>query len=110
MMEFDEMNQLVRDIGFTVFTKKGATFYAIAAALARITRAIFRDENTVLPVSCYLDGEYGEHDIYTGVPAVINREGVRELVNLYLDEEDMASFHDSCESLRENFDAIKSEI
>ena len=48
--------------------EKGATFYGIAVALARITKAILNDENSVLPLSVYLEGEYGQNDIYIGAP------------------------------------------
>ena len=49
----------VRDAAYTIIEKKGATFYGIAVALARITKAILNDENSVLPLSVYLEGEYG---------------------------------------------------
>ena len=41
--------------------------------LVRLTKAILRNENSVLTVSAYLDGEYGHNDVYIGVPAVVNR-------------------------------------
>ncbi len=49
--------------------------------LARITEAIFRNEDAVLTVSALLEGEYEEEDVYIGVPAVINRNGIRNVVN-----------------------------
>ena len=53
-----------------------------------VTKAILNNENSVLTVSAYLEGQYGEKDAYVGVPAVINREGVREIVELELNEEE----------------------
>ena len=65
----------VRDAAYTIIEKKGATFYGIAVALARITRAILDDENAVLPLSVFMNGEYGLKDIYIGAPAIINAQG-----------------------------------
>ncbi len=48
----------VRDAAYSIINKKGATFYGIAVALARITKAILNDENTVLPLSVYRYGQY----------------------------------------------------
>lgn len=107
---FDELDNRVREIGFDIFKKKGATRFGIAGVLGRITKAIFRDENRILPVSAYLNGEYDETDLYIGVPAVINRTGVRELVNLYLTDEEKAKFAQSASVLRENFESIKDEL
>ena len=45
--------------------------------LVRLTKAILQNENSVLTVSAYLDGEYGQSDVYVGVPAVVNRNGIR---------------------------------
>ncbi|MGC3657964.1 hypothetical protein ACPTG7_15055, partial [Enterococcus faecalis] len=58
-----------RDAAYTIIEKKGASFYGIAVALARITKAILNDENTVLPLSVFFEGEYGQNDIYIGAPA-----------------------------------------
>ena len=68
----------VRDAAYTIIEKKGATFYGIAVALARITRAILDDENAVLPLSVFMNGEYGLKDIYIGAPAIINAQGIQK--------------------------------
>ncbi|WP_373836985.1 L-lactate dehydrogenase, partial [Jeotgalibaca arthritidis] len=66
--ELLEVFYSVRDAAYHIIEKKGATFYGIAVSLARITKAIFNDENAILPLSVYLDGEYGQHDVFIGVP------------------------------------------
>lgn len=65
---------------YEIINRKGATYYGIATSLMRISRAILRDENSVLPVGAYLDGEYGLKDIYIGTPAVINASGVVRVI------------------------------
>lgn len=56
--------------------------------LARVTRAILHNENAILTVSAYLDGLYGERDVYIGVPAVINRNGIREVIEIELNDDE----------------------
>lgn len=90
----------VRDAAYKIIDLKGATFYGIATALARITRAILDDENAVLPLSVYMDGQYDLHDIYIGTPAVINREGITNILELPLTDHEMQSMHSSASQLK----------
>lgn len=97
--ELDQIFVKVRDAAYHIIERKGATYYAIAMGLARLTRAILNDENSVLTVSTLLSGEYGLEDIYIGVPAVVNRSGVREVVDLNLTGEEREKLHHSAEVL-----------
>ncbi|MDR0615069.1 MAG: L-lactate dehydrogenase, partial [Lactobacillales bacterium] len=76
----------VRDAAYTIIEKKGATYYGIAAALARITKAIFNDESAVLPLSVYMEGQFGVKDVFIGAPAIINAKGVQEIVEIPLND------------------------
>ncbi len=75
----------------TLSRKKGATYYGVAMSLARITKAIYRNEEAILTVSAHLEGEFGENDVYIGVPAVVGRCGAREIVELDLNEKEKSS-------------------
>ena len=71
-------------------------------ALNRLVRAILDNENSILTVSTYLkDGQYGQDDIYIGVPAIINSNGVRELLDLDLNAEEQAKLDNSCKLIKE---------
>ena len=94
----------VRDAAYTIIDKKGATFYGIAVALTRITKAILYDENAVLPLSVYLDGQYGLNDIYIGAPAVINRQGISHVIELPLTDAEQEKFDLSAERLNQVLD------
>ena len=74
----------VRDAAYDIIEKKGATFYGIAVSLARITQAILDNENAVLPLSVYVNGEYGLDDIYIGSPAIINAQGIKQVIEIPL--------------------------
>ncbi|NNU93569.1 L-lactate dehydrogenase [Geobacillus sp. NFOSA3] len=101
----------VRDAAYQVIEKKGATYYGIAMGLVRITRAILHNENAILTVSAYLDGQYNEQNVYIGVPAIINRNGIREVMELKLNETEQQQFHHSATVLKDilsrYFDDVK---
>lgn len=86
---------------YEIINRKGATFYGIGTSLARITRAIFRDEKMVLPVGAWMDGQYGLNDIYIGTPAVIGTNGVEAVVEATLSEEEAAKMAASAKTLKE---------
>lgn len=91
----------VRESAYEIIEAKGATYYAIGMVLARLTRAILFDENSVFTVSAYLKGEYGQKAIFIGVPSVVNRNGVRQVLQMSLTDEEQKKFNDSCEIIRD---------
>ena len=91
----------VRNKAYAIINSKGATFYGVATALMRISRAILRDENAVLPVGAPMSGEYGLKDIYIGTPAVINANGIAEVLEVPLDEREAKAMADSAKALEE---------
>ena len=90
----------VRDAAYSIIEGKGATYYGVAMGLARITEAILRHQNVVLTVSALLNGEYGEQDVYIGVPAVIGRGGIVRVIEKPLDEAETQQFAQSASLLR----------
>ncbi|AQP53958.1 L-lactate dehydrogenase [Vagococcus penaei] len=100
----------VRDAAYTIISKKGATFYGIAVALARITKAILNDEDAVLPLSVYLTGQYGLDDMYIGAPAIINANGVKSVVEIPLTDAENEKFAYSAAKLREVMDAAFEQL
>jgi L-lactate dehydrogenase len=88
-LERDKIAQTVKDSAYHIINYKGATYFGIGMALVRIVGSILQDQRSVLPVSTYLDGEYGIKDVCLGVPCVVGQGGVREIVEapLFQDEE-----------------------
>ncbi|MCQ4622444.1 L-lactate dehydrogenase [Corynebacterium sp. CCUG 70398] len=99
--EMDTIFEETRDAAYNIIRAKGSTSFGIGGGLARITKAVFHNEDVVLPVSVLLEGEYGENDIYIGTPAVINRTGIRDVVELHLDETETQQFQHSANTLRD---------
>lgn len=102
MEDLNKIHEGVVNAAYEIIEKKKATYYGIGMALNRLVRAILDNENSILTVSTYLkDGEYGQDDIYIGVPAIINSKGVRELITLDLNEEEQAKLDHSCKLIKE---------
>lgn len=100
MKEMESIRNEVRGAAQQIIEAKKATYYGIGMAMLRITRAIFGDENSVLTVSAWLDGEYGQREVYAGVPCVVGRDGVQRVLTLTLTEEEQAQMAHSCDQLR----------
>ena len=66
----------------------------------RITKAILRDENAILPIGASLDGEYGLNDIFIGTPAIINASGLAGVVEVPLSDAEQAKMKASAETLK----------
>jgi malate dehydrogenase len=87
--------------------KTGSAFYAPSAALAQMVEAILLDRQLVVPASVYLDGEYGQSDIFFGVPAQLGRGGLQKIIEYELNEEESQELVKSANHVRETIEALK---
>ena len=102
MEDLEKIHKDVINAAYEIINKKKATYYGLGMSLNRLVRAVLDNENSILTVSTYLkDGQYGQDDIYIGVPAIINSNGIRELVDLELNEEEQAKLDNSCRIIKE---------
>lgn len=101
MEDLKKIHEGVVNAAYEIIEKKKATYYGIGMALNRLVKAIIKDENSILTVSTYLENQYGQNDIYIGVPAIINRNGVRDLMELNLNEYEQEKLDTSCKLIRE---------
>lgn len=99
----------VRGAAYKIIEAKNATYYGIGMALTRITRAILGDENSVLTVSAMLRGEYGQSDVFCGVPCIINKNGVQRVLKLSLSQEESGKLEESCKVLRDCYEELARE-
>lgn len=94
------MFEQARDAAYRIIERKGATYYAIAAALVRIVEAILRDQKTVLTVSSRIDGLYGVHDVCLSLPSVVGRAGVERVLHLALSPDEEERLRRSAATIR----------
>lgn len=97
----EEIYQNTKGAAYKIIQKKGATYYAIAMALARICEAILKDQHSVLPVSSYLEDYQGIDGVCLGVPTIVGKNGVEGLVPLPLTEEETAQLQHSADTLKQ---------
>ena len=101
-----DIEREVREAAYEIIERKGSTNYAIALATTEIVEAILRDENSILTVSTLLQGEYGIDDVYTSVPCVVNRDGIRNVVEHDLPAEERQALQESAGVLAESLGEI----
>ncbi len=101
-----KIEEQVRTSAYKIIEAKNATYYGIGMAITRIVKAILGDENSVLTVSAKLSGEYGGNDVFIGVPSIIGRNGVKEVLELSLTQEEMEKFNRSRSVLAEFFNGL----
>ena len=99
-LDFQTLCTDVRMCGFRILDGKGCTEFGIGAVLCDFVRAVLHDEKRILPVSVLLEGEYGERDIPSGVPAVIGKDGVEHILEIQMTKEEEEAFHSSCNVIR----------
>jgi L-lactate dehydrogenase len=99
--DLDDLFIKVRDAGKEVIRRKSRTNYSIGLSLTRIVESIVRNENSILPVSCYLQNYHGVSDVCLSVPAVINRSGIQRIISLPLSGEEEAAFVKSAAAVSE---------
>ncbi len=90
----------VKNAAYEIIERKGATFYAVALAVARIVRSIIRDENAILTVSSLMEGYYGIDNISLSLPTVINNTGISKVLELPLADKERNKFINSANTLK----------
>ena len=78
----------------------GSAYYAPAASVAQMIEAILKDQRRILPVTAYLQGEYGLNNIFVGVPAILGSNGLERVIEVELDENEKEMFSRSVASVR----------
>jgi L-lactate dehydrogenase len=105
----EEIFRQTRDAAYLIIERKGATYYAIGAALLRLIEAILRDQDTVLSVSSRIEGYYGIGGVALSLPTVVNRGGIARVLRLKLDDREVEGLRRSAEVLRTTIAAVEAE-
>jgi malate dehydrogenase len=107
-MRLDEIVQRTRDGGAEIvkLLKAGSAYYAPAAAVAEMIDSILLDQKRVLPCAAYCDGEYGIDGLFVGVPVKLGNDGVEEIIEIELSDQEEEDLQRSAGSVRELVDAM----
>jgi len=99
--EREEIFSQVKNAGYEIIKRKGATYFAISLALVRIVGSILRDENSVLTVSTLVDSYYDVSDVCLSVPVILNRNGISKILKIELDESEVKKLQASAAVLKD---------
>ena len=107
--ELEGIIQRTRDGGAEIVSllKTGSAYYAPSSAVCDMLDSVLNDKKELLPASVYLDGEYGLKDIYCGVPAKLGKDGIEEIVELKLSEEELQALHKSAAQVKEGVELLR---
>ena len=106
----DEIVQRTRDGGAEIvgLLKTGSAYYAPSAATAQMVESILLDRKEILPCAAYLEGEYGINGLYAGVPIKLGSNGVEEIIEVELTQEESKALKNSAESVKELIEIMDS--
>ncbi len=106
----EEIVQRARDGGAEIvnYLKTGSAFYAPSASIVQMVEAIIFDKKEILPCTAYLQGQYGINDLYVGVPVKLGSDGVEEVVELNLNDEELIALRKSADAVQELIDVMAS--
>ncbi len=96
-LDLDHILRRTRMTGMDVVIGKGSTEFGIGTVLADMVKAILHNEHRVMPVSALLEGEYGRRDLHAGIPVILGKNGIEEIIELRLGEEEQKLFDLSCD-------------
>lgn len=100
-IKLDDIVERTARAGWEIYERKGTTYYGIASAAVGIIKSIFHDEKKIIPVSTLLNGEYGEKNIYSGVPSIIGKNGVEKVIEINMLKDELEKFKESINILRD---------
>lgn len=108
----EAINQRTRDGGIEIvkLLKTGSAYYAPSASAVRMVKAVLEDNGEVIASCTYLNGEYGLKDVYCGVPVKLGREGIKEVIELDLTDEEKAALKTSADHVRENCEKLSALV
>jgi L-lactate dehydrogenase len=105
--QLDDLFQHVKNAGYEIIQRKGATCYAIGLGVTQLVNAILRDQNRIFTVSTYLDGQYGLEDVCLSLPSVLNNRGVVSTINLALSTTELNQLQNSSKILKQTASKIQ---
>jgi malate dehydrogenase len=92
------------------YLKSGSAYYAPSAAVAQMVESILLDRKRVLPCSAYLEGEYGIHNLFVGVPVKLGATGIEKVFEAKLTEDELAALHKSAAAVKELVDVMAPKL
>jgi L-lactate dehydrogenase len=106
----EEIVRQVRESAYHIINYKGATYFAIGMALTRIVGTVLQDQRSVLTVSTLLESEYGIQDVCLGIPCVVGKDGVHQVIEAKLNPEEQKLLQKSAATLQNALKELYGEV
>src|SRR5664280_653592 len=115
LMDADTLQQIVKrtrggGAEIVKYLKTGSAYYAPSTAAVEMVEAILLDRKRVLPCCAYLEGEYGIHNLFVGVPVKLGARGIEKIFEARLTEEELAALHKSAAAVKELVDVMAPKL
>jgi malate dehydrogenase len=115
LMDADTLQQIVKrtrggGAEIVKYLKTGSAYYAPSAAAVEMVEAILLDRKRVLPCCAYLEGEYGIHNLFVGVPVKLGAQGIEKIFEAKLTEDELAALHKSAAAVKELVDVMAPKL
>ena len=101
--ELEEIYLNVKNAAYEIINRKGATYYGIGTCLVKITNAILGNENSIITVSAYDE----VNDIYMGIPSVVNKDGIKQRIYVYLTDDETRKLQHSVDVIKDAINSLK---
>mgnify|MGYP003311676534 CR=1 FL=1 len=98
--------RILKKSAYKIIESKGAPYYAIAESVKKIVSSIVKDENTVLPVSSLVEGHYGLEEICLGLPSIVGKSGVKEILEIPLNDTEIEMLKTSARKIKAIIDSL----
>ncbi|MCL1971643.1 MAG: L-lactate dehydrogenase [Endomicrobia bacterium] len=98
--ELERIFQEVKNRGKEIIKRKGETSYGIGLSMTRISKAVLKNEKSVLPVSVLLEDYHGVSDVYLSVPAIVGKKGIEKVLKVRFNDEEMKAFRHSAAEVK----------
>jgi malate dehydrogenase len=105
----DRLVKRTRDGGIEIvnYLKTGSAYYAPSSAVVQMAEAIVKDKKRILPCAVYLQGEYGIRDTVVGVPVKLGKNGMEQIIQIKLNDDEQAALNKSAAGVKENMGKLK---
>jgi malate dehydrogenase len=104
--ELDNIFTSTKNVAAEVIKLKGATVHAPGNAISAMIDNVVNDKKQVMPVSAYLDGEYGYSDVSIGVPTVLGKQGIEKIIELELNDNEKDWFEKGVKSVKDAISGV----
>lgn len=105
-LDLEDITKRAAFAAYEIIAGKGCTEFGIGVGLTEIVKTIFHNERKILPATTLLEGEYGQTDVFASVPVVMTKDGIEEIVEINLTEDEKEKFDNSCKIIKRYIEKV----